>query len=165
MRNDESIETNDLYDWYKLESVIIGVREKKMGGYSIKIHERNSELNLKSLKSLLTKIVDYYKYQFMTFDSRNISEKYRKNIDILLREIGFGKYQQHNYVFQEKPRVDDTVLIAIKPYNGVYEKGKVLKILTGAKYHPRGYKVMLNDKNGTIGRIATIRKEAHRKAI
>ena len=165
MRNGESIERNDLYTWYKFESIIIGVREKKMGGYSIKIHDNYFELNMKSLKSLLNKILDYYKYQFMTFDSRNIGEKYRKNMDLLLREIGFGKYQQHNYVFQEKPRVNDTVLIAIKPYNGVYEKGKVLKILTGAKYHPRGFKVMLNDKNGTIGRIATIRKEAHRKVI
>ncbi len=165
MRGDESIETNELYDWYKMESIIIGVREKKMGGFSIKIHENNLELNLKSIKTLITKIVDYYKYQFMTFDSRNISDKYRKNIDQILREIGFGKYQSHNYAYQERPKVGDKVLIAIKPYNGVYEKGKIARILTSAQYHPRGFKVMLNDKAGTIGRISTFRKEVHRKEI
>ena len=61
MRNDGSSISSDSYNWYKFESIIIGVREKKMGGYSIKIHDNYFELNMKSLKSLLNKILDYYK--------------------------------------------------------------------------------------------------------
>jgi uncharacterized protein YwbE len=64
-------------------------------------------------------------------------------------------------VFQEKPKKWDIVLIAIKPYIGRYEKGNVLRVLTGATYHPRGFKVMFNDKDNTVGRIATVRKKGH----
>jgi uncharacterized repeat protein (TIGR03833 family) len=148
------------YDWYKLESTILGVREKKSGGFSIRLQNLG---NIKSFKLLLKKILDFYKYQFMTFDKRSIRVNDLKNIETELKSMDFGTYQNHNMVFQEKPNLGDTVLIAIKPYIGTYEKGKVVQILTSAKYHPRGYKVMLNDKIGTIGRIATIRKEAHRK--
>jgi uncharacterized repeat protein (TIGR03833 family) len=159
---DNSEDKDINYDWYKLESTIMGVREKKSGGFSIRLQEFG---NTKSFKSLLKKILDFYKYQFMTFDKRSIHAKDRQNIETELRNMSFGTYQSHDMVFQERPKVGDMVLIAIKPYDGTYEKGKVVQILTGAKYHPRGYKVMLNDKIGTIGRIATIRKEAHRNTF
>ncbi len=148
------------YDWYKLENTILGVREKKSGGFSVKIYYFE---NINSFKELLLKILEYYKYQFITFDTRSIKDNHKKIIEKELRSIGFGSYQSHNMVFQEKPRKGDIVLIAIKPYIGRYDKGKIEQILTSAKYHPRGYKVMLNDKEGTIGRIATIRKKNHKK--
>jgi uncharacterized protein YwbE len=150
------------YDWYKLENTILGVREKKSGGFSVKINYFDFE-NISSFKNLLLKILEYYKYQFITFDTRSIKDIHKKIIEKELRSIGFGSYQSHNMVFQEKPRKGDVVLIAIKPYIGRYEKGNVLRVLTGAMYHPRGFKVMLNDKDNTVGRIATIRKKGHKQ--
>jgi uncharacterized protein YwbE len=147
------------YDWYKLESTILGVREKVSGGFSIKIHQID---DLKSFKLLLKKILEYYKYQFMTFDTRGFKDNIRSSFEKELRGIGFGTYQSHNMVYQERPNIGDTVLIAIKPYIGRYEKGKIVRVLTSARYHPRGYKVMLNDKESMIGRIATIRKKDHK---
>ena len=154
-----SDDTNENYDWYKIENTILGVREKKSGGFSIKSY--NIE-NIKSFKALLLKIIEYYKYQFITFDTRSIKDNVKIIVEKELRNIGFGTYQSHNMVFQEKPRKGDTVLIAIKPYIGRYEKGNVLRVLTGAIYHPRGFKVMLNDKDNTVGRIATVRKKGHK---
>jgi uncharacterized repeat protein (TIGR03833 family) len=144
------------YDLYKLGDNIIGVREKKSGGFGLKVDKYG---DIKSFKILISKILDYYKYQFITFDSRGIDKTFEDE----LRKMGFGSYQSNNVVFQEKPKIGDTVLIAIKPYIGRYEKGKVKRVLTGAGYHPRGFKVMLNDTDGTIGRIATIRKKNHKK--
>jgi uncharacterized protein YtpQ (UPF0354 family) len=39
--------------------------------------------------------------------------------------MNFESFQSNNYVFQEKPKIGDIVLIAIKPYVGKYEKGKI----------------------------------------
>ncbi len=160
----QSIETKEDYDWYKVRSTILGVREKQSGGFTIKAHLLN---DLSEFKTLIDKIIDYYKYQYIIFDTRslNINQKKlnKEEYEQKLRQIGFGTYQTSNFVFQERPKIGDTVIVAIKPYIGRYDKGKIEKILTGAKYHPRGYKVMLADKEGTIGRIATIRKKNHKK--
>jgi len=153
-----SDDTNENYDWYKIENTVLGVREKKSGGFSIKSYHIDS---VKAFKTLLLKIIEYYKYQFITFDTRSIKDNVKIMVEKELRNMGFGSYQSHNMVFQEKPKKGDIVLIAIKPYIGRYEKGNVLRVLTGATYHPRGFKVMLNDKDNTVGRIATIRKKGH----
>lgn len=50
------------------------------------------------------------------------------------------------------PKVGNNVSIIIKPYHqGIIIKGKVKKLLTKKKTHPRGHKVCL--ENGTIGRM------------
>lgn len=154
-----SDDTNENYDWYKIENTVLGVREKKSGGFSIKSYHIDS---VKAFKTLLLKIIEYYKYQFITFDTRSIKDNVKIMVEKELRNMGFGSYQSHNMVFQEKPRKGDVVLIAIKPYIGRYEKGSVLRVLTGATYHPRGFKVMFNDKDNTVGRIATVRKKDHK---
>lgn len=154
-----SDDTNENYDWYKIENTVLGVREKKSGGFSIKSYHID---NVKAFKTLLLKIIEYYKYQFITFDTRSIKDNVRIMVEKELRNMGFGSYQSHNMVFQEKPKKGDLVLIAIKPYIGRYEKGPVLRVLTGAAYHPRGFKVMFNDKDNTVGRIATVRKKDHK---
>ena len=153
----EDKDTN--YDWYKLDSTIIGVREKQSGGFAIKLYQSGE---LTSFKKLLLKILGHYKYQFMIFDTRSLKDNIRGVFEKELRNMNFGTYQSYNMVFQERPRKGDIVVIAIKPYVGRYEKGKVERVLTGAMYHPRGYKVMLEDKNNTVGRIATIIKKGHR---
>jgi uncharacterized protein YwbE len=162
----QSIETKEDYDWYKLRSTILGVREKQSGGFTIKAHMLG---DLLEFKNLLDKIIDFYKYQYIIFDTRSLNINQKKLTKELyeqeLRRIGFGIYQTNNFAFQEKPKVGDTVIVAIKPYIGRYDMGKIEQILTGAKYHPRGYKVMLNDKEGTVGRIATIRKKNHKNAF
>jgi hypothetical protein len=48
---------------------------------------------------------------------------------------------------------------------GRYEKGKIKRVLTGKPFHPRGFKVMLGDREETIGRIATIRKRGHKHSV
>jgi uncharacterized repeat protein (TIGR03833 family) len=153
------------YKWFKIGDVILGVREKTTGGFSIRVNQyhlgNEKGIDLGSFKSLLTKILKYYRYQFMTFDMRGIRNNDRGIIQKELNEIGFGEYSSHNVVFQERPVIGDSVLVAIKPYVGRYEKGKIAKVLTGARYHPRGYKVMF--ANGIVGRIATIVKEKHQK--
>lgn len=154
-----SDDTNENYDWYKIENTVLGVREKKSGGFSIKSYHIDS---VKAFKTLLLKIIEYYKYQFITFDTRSIKDNVKIMVEKELRNMGFGSYQSHNMVFQEKPKKGDVVLIAIKPYIGRYEKGSVLRVLTGATYHPRGFKVMFNDKDNTVGRIATVRKKDHK---
>jgi len=46
----------------------------------------------------------------------------------------------------------DKVRVIVKPYkNGKIIEGKIKKILTKKKIHPRGRKVMLED--GTVGRL------------
>jgi uncharacterized protein YwbE len=174
MKSQSKNDDNNNFEWYKLNTTILGVREKKSGGFSIKIGKINNLNNqedikedIKSFTTLLKKILDYYKYQFMTFNTniKGLKENIKNLYEKELRTIGFGTYQGNNYVFQEKPKIGDIVLIAIKPYIGRYEKGPVKRILTGARYHPRGYKVMLNDKENMIGRIATVRKENHQKEI
>ena len=142
------------YDWYQLESTILGVREKNSGGFGIKPKQLGS---VKSFINLLKKIIDYYKYQYLSFDSRGIPDEYLKE----LKDLEFETFQKNNYVFQESPNVGDTVIIAIKPYEGKYAKGKIKAILTNIKYHPRGVKVVLSDKNSTVGRIATVIKKEH----
>ena len=47
-----------------------------------------------------------------------------------------------------KPKIDDKVKIAIKPYKGKTAKGIVKKVLTKVEYHTRGHKVLL--KSGEI---------------
>lgn len=143
------------YDWYKLGTTIIGVREKRSGGFSIKTHQYGDP---KTFKTLLDKIIDYYRYQFLTYDTRGLSPDF-KNI---LVKRGFKAYQRNPLAFQERPLVGQKVLIAIKPYVGRYESGIIKKVLTSKGFHPRGFKVMLNDKNQTVGRIATIRKKGHK---
>lgn len=51
----------------------------------------------------------------------------------------------------KKPKIGDSVEIAIKPYKGKKEIGIVKKVLTKRRFHTRGHKVEL--KTGTIGRI------------
>ena len=164
MRNQsqDKNDDNSNFEWYKLKSTILGVREKKSGGFTIKITKSE---DIKSFTILLSKILDYYKYQFMTFDIRGLKHNIKILYEKELRNIGFVVFQEHNYVFQERPKVGETVLIAIKPYIGRYERGQIKRILTSVRYHPRGYKVMLNDKEEMIGRIATVRKENHQKEI
>jgi uncharacterized repeat protein (TIGR03833 family) len=53
---------------------------------------------------------------------------------------------------QSIPKIGDIVSIIVKPYrNCIIIKGKIKKLLTKKKTHPRGHKVCLED--GTIGRI------------
>jgi uncharacterized protein YwbE len=151
-----NINDNKNYDWYKIHNTIIGAREKASGGIGLKIFEYGT---INDFIILITKIIDYYKYQYITFDSRNLIHEYERE----LYKFGFGSYQNNNLVYQSKPRIGDNVLIAIKPYVGRYENGGVKRVLTGARFHPRGFKVMLNDKNETIGRIATVIKKNHKK--
>ncbi len=146
MPNSININDNKNYDWYQIGDTIIGARNKASGGIGLKIFENG---NVQNFINLIKKIIEHFKYKFITFDSRNLSSDFEKE----LRKIGFGSYQNQNMVFQDKPRIGDLVLIAIKPYVGRYENGKVKRVLTGARYHPRGFKVMLNDKNETIGRV------------
>ena len=79
-------------------------------------------MNLKILEDGL-----YYKSMYIkTSLVDNIKILYEKE----LRNIGFVVFQEHNYVFQERPKVGETVLIAIKPYIGRYERGQIKRILT-----------------------------------
>lgn len=151
----KSIVKKDDFDWYKLESNILGVREKRMGGFTIKPKQLGDIL---LFNSLVDKILKHYRFQYLTFDSRGVPDEYLKE----LKNLDFEVFQSNNYVFQEKPKIGDAVLIAIKPYTGEYKKGNIKAILTNIKYHPRGVKVVLDDKKSTIGRIATIVKKAHK---
>ena len=56
-----------------------------------------------------------------------------------------------NVVMMRYPKVNDLVIINIKPYNNNFYKGIVAKILTKKKVHTRGHKVRLRD--GVVGRI------------
>ena len=96
-----SDDTNENYDWYKIENTVLGVREKKSGGFSIKSYHIDS---VKAFKTLLLKIIEYYKYQFITFDTRSIKDNVKIMVEKELRNMGFGSYQSHNMVFQEKPK-------------------------------------------------------------
>ena len=49
-----------------------------------------------------------------------------------------------------KPRIGDKVIINIKPYNNNLHKGRVVKVLTKSKYHPKGHKVILHNGKVTI---------------
>jgi uncharacterized repeat protein (TIGR03833 family) len=149
-----SIAKVDNFDWFQYRSNIIGVREKNSGGFAIKPKQIGS---LSSFKILIEKIIKYYRFQYLTFDSRGVPQKYLDE----LKNKNFESFQSNNYVFQEKPKIGDLVLIAIKPYTGQYEKGKIKALLTNIKYHPRGVKVVLDNKNATVGRIATIVKKNH----
>jgi uncharacterized protein YwbE len=151
---EKSVAKRDDFDWYKYESNIIGVREKNSGGYAIKPKQIGTVV---SFKILIEKIIKYYRFQYLTFDSRGIPDEYLKE----LKSMKFETFQSNNYVFQEAPKIGDYVLIAIKPYTGKYEKGKIKAVLTNIKYHPRGAKVVLNDKKSTIGRISTLIKKEH----
>jgi uncharacterized repeat protein (TIGR03833 family) len=148
----KSVVKRDDFDWYKYESNLIGVRERKSGGYAIKPKQIGT---ISSFKTLIEKIIKYYRFQYLTFDSHSVPIEYLNE----LKAMKFETFQTNNYVFQETPKVGDYVMIAIKPYTGKYEKGKIKAILTNIKYHPRGVKVVLNDKNSTIGRIATLEKK------
>jgi uncharacterized repeat protein (TIGR03833 family) len=144
----------DDFDWYQYESNIIGVREKNSGGYAIKPKQIGT---VASFKNLIEKIIKYYRFQYLTFDSRSVPDEYLKE----LKSMKFETFQTNNYVFQETPKIGDYVMIAIKPYTGKYEKGKIKAVLTNVKYHPRGVKIVLDDKNSTVGRIATVIKKNH----
>lgn len=56
-----------------------------------------------------------------------------------------------------KQREDITIGLAVKVVlkkdqrTGILTQGKVKKLLTNSKYHPRGIKVMLED--GQVGRV------------
>jgi uncharacterized repeat protein (TIGR03833 family) len=152
----KSIPKKDDYDWYNLDNNILGVREKNAGGFGIKVKQVGS---IESFISLIKKIIDYYKFQYLSFDSRGIPIEYLKE----LKKLNFESFQANNYVFQETPNIGDMVIIAIKPYEGKYARGKIKAILTNVKYHPRGVKVVLSDRNATVGRIATIIKKEHLK--
>ena len=53
------------------------------------------------------------------------------------------------------PRIGDTVIIIIKPYQDYNcEQGVVQRVLTKKRYHSRGHKVLL--KSGKIGRTLKI---------
>jgi hypothetical protein len=80
------------YDWYQLESTILGVREKNTGGFGIKPKQLGS---VKSFITLLKKIINYYKYQYLSFDSRGIPDEYLKE----LKDLEFETFQKNNYVF------------------------------------------------------------------
>ena len=53
--------------------------------------------------------------------------------------------------YQRYPKVNDIVIIHIKPYKNNFHQGKIQKVLTKKAYHSRGHKVKLYDN--TIGRI------------
>ena len=130
-----SIAKVDNFDWFQYKSNIIGVREKNSGGFAIKPKQIGS---VSSFKVLIEKIIKYYRFQYLTFDSRGVTQKYLDELTL-----------------------PASLLLLPKPYVGKYEKGKIKAILTNIKYHPRGVKVVLDDKNSTIGRIATIVKKNH----
>jgi uncharacterized protein YwbE len=153
-----SIENDGDFEWYKNKSCIIGVREKRSGGFSIKVNQYGT---LEDFRKLLGLILDFYRYQYMTFDPRGLKDPFTKE----LNDIGFRPYQRFPLSFQERPKIGAIVLIAIKPYVGRYEKGKIKRVLTGKPFHPRGFKVMLANKEETIGRIATIRKKGHKHTV
>jgi len=153
-----SIERQEDFDWYKNKSCIMGVREKKSGGFSLRVHQYGT---LDDFRKIIGLILDYYRYQFITYDTRGLKEPFKKE----LTSMGFKSYQRHPVAFQERPKIGAIVLIAIKPYVGRYEKGKIQRVLTGAPFHPRGYKVMLGNRDGSIGRIATIRKKGHKHSF
>jgi uncharacterized repeat protein (TIGR03833 family) len=143
---------NDTFDWYKIDSTIMGIAEKDTGGYMIKVAKIGE---IESFVKLIKEILDYYKFQYLTLDSTSIPDEYLKE----LKKLHFKTFQENNYVFQEQPKIGDTVIIAIKPYEGKYDQGKIKAILTNVKYHPRGVKVVLDDSKSTVGRIALVKKE------
>ena len=142
----------DNFNWYKIDSTIMGVVEKNTGGYDIKIMKNG---DIKSFLKLINEILDYYKFQYLTINTQNIPNEYVKE----LKKLNFESFQKNNYVFQEQPKVGDNVIIAIKPYDGKYEKGNIYLVFTNAKYHPRGFKVVLDGPKSIIGRIALVKKE------
>jgi uncharacterized repeat protein (TIGR03833 family) len=142
---------NDMFDWYKIDSTIMGVAEKDTGGYMIKVSRIGK---IDSFVKLIKEIIDYYKFQYLTLDSTDIPNEYTKE----LKKLYFETFQKNNYVFQEQPKIGDQVIIAIKPYEGKYMQGKIKMLLTNVKYHPRGVKVVLDDTKSTVGRIAIIKK-------
>lgn len=65
-------------------------------------------------------------------------------------------YEACTYTHRKNIKIGSTVLVIEKKNykNGKLTKGKVKKILTNKRNHPRGIKVMLND--GTVGRVQDI---------
>ena len=61
MRTQSRDEKED-YEWYKLKTTILGVREKKSGGFSIKISQTE---DIKSFVLLLTKILQFLLFLFI----------------------------------------------------------------------------------------------------
>ena len=77
------------YDWYKLDSTIIGVREKQSGGFAIKLYQSGE---LTSFKKILLKILEHYKYQFMIFDTRSLKDNIK--VDSIARHYGGNGHEK-----------------------------------------------------------------------
>lgn len=65
-------------------------------------------------------------------------------------------YEVCTHTHRKNIKIGSTVLVIEKKNykNGKLTKGKVKKILTNKRNHPRGIKVMLDD--GTVGRVQDI---------
>lgn len=65
-------------------------------------------------------------------------------------------YEVCTHTYRKNIKIGSTVLVIEKKNykNGKLTKGKVKKILTNKRNHPRGIKVMLD--NGTVGRVQDI---------
>jgi len=133
---------------YTYKTSQIYIYPQSSGGYSAKMILPGSGHDFHKLVNL---ILDRYTYQYFIFQTRNLGSE---QTDIL-KKIGFVSHS-NSFVYQEKPKLGYWVLIAIKPYVGDYAQGYVKRILTGNGFHPRGFKVMLNDESETVGRLATI---------
>lgn len=137
---------------YTYKNNKIAVYPLSTGGYSIKIVRKSNDPNrMEHFGKLINGILDRYAYQYLVFQVRGLEDEY---LDII-KKIGFIQ-ESRGLIYQEKPKIGYWVLIAIKPYTGDYAQGYVKRILTGKGFHPRGFKVMLNDTKETVGRLAVI---------
>jgi len=139
---------------YVYKNIIIVVYPLSSGGFSIKVNKLDS-INNQELKihfnKLINNIIDRYPYQYLIFIVNNLHKEYIE----ILNKIGFVETNR-GFVYQEKPKIGHWALVAIKPYNGDYAQGYVKNVLTSKGFHPRGFKLKLNDEKETVGRVAVI---------
>lgn len=137
---------------YIYKNTTLTVYPLSSGGYSIKFVQENNQVDNKiDFDKLVNSVIDKYPYQYLVFQIRNLPKEYLE----VLKKIGFRETNR-GLVYQEKPKIGHWALVAIKPYVGDYAQGYVKQVLTSKGFHPRGFKLKLNDEKETVGRVAVI---------
>jgi uncharacterized protein YwbE len=136
---------------YTYKDIIIVVNPLSSGGFSLNVSKINNISSKIYFDKLVNNIIDRYPYQYLIFNIRTLDKEYIN----ILHKIGFVETNR-GLVYQEKPKIGHWALIAIKPYTGDYAQGYVKNVLTNKGFHPRGFKLKLNDEKETVGRVAVI---------
>lgn len=137
---------------YIYKNITLAVYPLASGGFSIKLRQKSNHQDAEThFNKLVNGVLDRYPYQYLVFQVRGLPKEYLS----VVKKIGFQETSR-GLVYQEKPKIGHWALVAIKPYVGDYAQGYVKQVLTSKGFHPRGFKLKLNDEAETVGRVAVI---------